>query len=352
MPKVLRKMSYRIFFPATVSFHWFQLSPIFPSQAVLHLPSSSSRVVLRAILKLYKLVIRLPDESTPSEIRNNPRFYPYFKDCSGALDGTHVRASVPLNIQGRFRNPKGGTTQNVLAAITFDLKFSYVLASWEGSAHDYRILSDALSRPRGLRIPEGKYYVADAGYGIRNGYITSYRGVRYHLKEFSDQGPENANELFNLRHSSLRITIECVFGILKKRFRVLDVEPFWNFQTQVDIVLACCIIHNHIMGVDPSDLLNYGLYKELESDLIIPTLTEQEEREEAREWSAKRDKIAQTMWTDYMAKNIRMGKGNKEGTSKQFRWSKPMERLFLEILAEEAQKGNKPSNTFKEVSFN
>ncbi|KAK5826339.1 hypothetical protein PVK06_021257 [Gossypium arboreum] len=238
-----------------------------------------------------------------------------------SVNGTHVRASVPLSIQGRFRSRKGGTTQNVLAAITFDLKFSYVLAGWEGSAHDCRILSDALSRPRGLRIPEGNYNLADAGYGIRNGYITPYRGVRYHLKEFSDQGPENAKELFNLRHSSLRITIERVFGILKKRFRVLDAEPFWNFQTQVDIVLACCIIHNHIMGVDPSDLLNQGLFEEPDSDLIIPTLTE-------------------------------MGKGNKEGTSKQFRWTKPMEHLFLEILAEEAQKGNKPSNSFKAVSIN
>ncbi|KAK5811248.1 hypothetical protein PVK06_026572 [Gossypium arboreum] len=252
----------------------------------------------------------------------------------------------------RFRSRKRGTTQNVLAAITFDLKFSYVLASWEGSAHDSRIISDALSRPRGLRILEGKYYLADAGYGIRNGYITPYRGVRYHLKEFSDQGPENANELFNLHHSSLRITIERVLGILKKRFPVLDAEPIWNFQTQVDIVVACCIIHNHIIGVDPSDLLNQGLYEEPKSDLIIPTLTEQEEREEVREWSAKRDKIAQTMWTDYMARNIRMDKGNKERTSKQFRWTKSMEYLCLEILVEEDQKGNKPSSIFKAVSFN
>ncbi|KAG8486068.1 hypothetical protein CXB51_019447 [Gossypium anomalum] len=47
-----------------------------------------------------------------------------------------------------------------------------------------------------------------------------------------------------------------------------------------------------------------------------------------------------------------MGKGNQGGTSKQFRWTKPMEHLFLEILAEEAQKGNKPSNTFKVASIN
>ncbi|PPD93250.1 hypothetical protein GOBAR_DD09814 [Gossypium barbadense] len=255
-------------------------------------------------------------------------------------------------MQGRFRNRKGGTTQNVLVAITFDLKFAYVLAGWEGSAHDSRILNDALSCPTGLRIPEGKYYLADAGYGIRIGCITPYRDVRYHLKEFAAEGPENAKELFNLRHSSLRITVERVFGILKKRFSVLDAEPFWNFQTQVDIVLACSIIHNHIMGVDPSDLLNQGLYEASESDSIIETLTEREERQEAREWSAKRDEIAQTMWTDYMARKIRMGKGNKEGTSKQFRWTKPMEHVFLEILAEEARKGNKPSNTFKLVSIN
>ncbi|XP_016678745.1 uncharacterized protein [Gossypium hirsutum] len=49
---------------------------------------------------------------------------------------------------------------------------------------------------------------------------------------------------------------------------------------------------------------------------------------------------------------FKMGKGNKEGTSKQFRWTKPMEHIFLEILAEEAKKGNKPSNTFKAVSIN
>ncbi|PPS17704.1 hypothetical protein GOBAR_AA02876 [Gossypium barbadense] len=47
-----------------------------------------------------------------------------------------------------------------------------------------------------------------------------------------------------------------------------------------------------------------------------------------------------------------MGKGNKEGTSKKFRWTKLMEHFFLKILAEEAQKGNKPSNTFKTISIN
>ena len=50
------------------------------------------------------------------------------QDCVGAIDGTHVRVSVPSEIQERFRGRKDGITQNVLAAINFDLKFTYVLA--------------------------------------------------------------------------------------------------------------------------------------------------------------------------------------------------------------------------------
>jgi hypothetical protein len=37
-----------------------------------------------------------------------------------------------------------------MAAVDFDLKFTYVLTSWEGSAHDALILADAIERDDGL----------------------------------------------------------------------------------------------------------------------------------------------------------------------------------------------------------
>ena len=46
----------------------------------------------------------------------------------------------------------------------------------------------------------GKYYLSDASYGVRKGIISPYHGVRYHLKEFSDNPPRNDKELFNLHH--------------------------------------------------------------------------------------------------------------------------------------------------------
>jgi len=50
---------------------------------------------------------------------------------------------------------KHTTTQNVLAVVDFDLRFTYVLAGWDGSAHDARILADALERDDVLRVPQG-----------------------------------------------------------------------------------------------------------------------------------------------------------------------------------------------------
>jgi hypothetical protein len=78
---------------------------------------------------------------------------------------------------------------------------------------------------------------------------TPYRWVRYHLTEYGNiNHPTNAKELFNLRHSSLRVTVERVFGALKNIFRILDNKPFHPYKTQVKLVLACCILHNWILG--------------------------------------------------------------------------------------------------------
>jgi hypothetical protein len=37
------------------------------------------RIVLKAVLKLYKHLIKDPEDTVPAEIMNNQRFYPYFK---------------------------------------------------------------------------------------------------------------------------------------------------------------------------------------------------------------------------------------------------------------------------------
>ncbi|XP_075654994.1 uncharacterized protein LOC142625185 [Castanea sativa] len=97
--------------------------------------------VLRSIIMLEDQFLRQSNGTqVPLEILNSSRFNPYFKDCIGALDGTHVRAKVSNEDAPRYRGRKGYTTQNVLAACSFDLKFTYILPGEKGTASDSRII--------------------------------------------------------------------------------------------------------------------------------------------------------------------------------------------------------------------
>ncbi|XP_073153226.1 uncharacterized protein [Henckelia pumila] len=95
-----------------------------------------------------------PGSTVPERIRESTRFYPYFKDCIEAIDGTHILVTVSWRDANSYRNRHGIISQNILAACNFDLEFIYVLSGWEGSAHDSHVLTDALSRNNGLKVPQ------------------------------------------------------------------------------------------------------------------------------------------------------------------------------------------------------
>ena len=81
---------------------------------------------------------------------------------------------------------------------------------------------------------------------------------------------------------------------------MLDAEPFWSFETQVKVVLACYVVHNHIMGVEPNDHIMEDAMNQVESsDPQQETQSRREFVEDSRSWNAKRDEICQAMWSDY-----------------------------------------------------
>jgi hypothetical protein len=75
-----------------------------------------------------------PPDQLEEKISENNKLFPYFKDCLGALDGTHVPVFVRTLSSPAYRNRKGSLTQNVLGVCTFDLQFCRVYAGWESSS--------------------------------------------------------------------------------------------------------------------------------------------------------------------------------------------------------------------------
>lgn len=265
--------------------------------------------VLRAVKSLSREFLQLPPVSTPLQILESNRFYPYFEDCIGVIDGVRIPAHVPAKDQSRFRNRKGILTQNVLAACTFDLQFIFVYPGWEGSATDSRVLRAVLDDPdqNFPPIPEGKYYLVDTGYVNMDGFIAPFPGIRYHLPEYRGANllPRNANELFNHRHASLRNAIQKSFDVLKTRFPILKLAPQYAFNTQRDIVIAACVIHNHIRREEKGD----WLFKDIEGRYVeeLPDLDDNPDphlafQVQEQSASALRDSITAAMWNDFINK--------------------------------------------------
>ncbi|XP_057439909.1 protein ALP1-like [Lotus japonicus] len=200
--------------------------------------------VLRAVMKVSGEYLKFQDHNN---LEGSEAYkWRWFQNSIGALDGTHIPVTVAAEDKPRYRNRKGDISTNVLGICGPDLKFIYVLPGWEGSAGDSRVLRDALRRQNHLQIPNGKYFLVDAGYTNGPGFLAPYRGTRYHLNEWIENTPQNYKELFNLRHASARNVIERSFGILKKRWSKLRTPSFFDIKTQIRMINACFVLHNFI----------------------------------------------------------------------------------------------------------
>ncbi|KAF6143601.1 hypothetical protein GIB67_012400 [Kingdonia uniflora] len=258
--------------------------------------------VLRAILKLGVDLIKPATAKFSPAMGNDNRPWAnhYFKDCVGAIDGTFIHASVPAENRPRYRNRKGDIRQNVLVSCGFNMKITYILVGWEGSAHDSMMLRAAVNDPRDpFTIPAGKFYLGDVGFANVLGFLVPYRGVRYHLKKHDGRAPTNAKELFNYRHSSLRNVIERTFGLLKKCFAHLRSYSFYSIETQTMIVMACCIIHNFILEVDPYDMGDEWVTPEEEPHKDFEEREDIAALQPSATWTGFRNHLAETMWNEY-----------------------------------------------------
>ncbi|WVZ87818.1 hypothetical protein U9M48_034394 [Paspalum notatum var. saurae] len=219
-----------------------------------HSKSTVSLKFHHALRRLYNLGVDIikpidPTFATPHPKVSRGVYFPWFENCIGALDGTHIRLQVSgdrnLNFIGRHKVP----TFNVLAVVDLDCRFIFVCSGRPGSLHDYSVLRHTLVQ-YGYAFPhppQDKFYLVDAAYGNIPGFLAPYRNTRYHLQHFQQGNkPKTMEELFNYRHAQLRCTVERAFGQLKNKFRILKSIPNYGLCTSNRIVVACMTVHNFL----------------------------------------------------------------------------------------------------------
>ncbi|XP_042067376.1 uncharacterized protein LOC121810692 [Salvia splendens] len=141
-----------------------------------------------------------------------------------------------------------------------------------------------------------------SGLKYPKGFITPYKGVRYHLKEWGHgtQAPQTTEVLFNLKHSKARNVIERSFAVLKMRWGILRSPNFYPIEVQTGLIIACFLLHNFIrthMEVDPYEELVGAQHEDGNGsdhdDPVVPTITTVAP---TPMWTKKRDDLAAAMW--------------------------------------------------------
>jgi DDE superfamily endonuclease len=107
--------------------------------------------------------------------------------------------------------------------------------------------------------------------------------------------------LFNLRHASARNVIERIFGVLKNRFRILQLAPQYSLEIQARIPAALSAIHNYISAHSDAD--DDNLLKTIGGDTVNASHDNSNDLEDGGLIDdfvdERRDQIAQAMWDDY-----------------------------------------------------
>ena len=92
-------------------------------------------------------------------IKNDRRAFPHLKNCIGAIDGTHIRAVIPPDMQVRYIGRTGAVTMNVMAVCDFDMHITYASIGQPGQMHDTSVLYHAIDKDRLTfpHPPKGEY---------------------------------------------------------------------------------------------------------------------------------------------------------------------------------------------------
>ncbi|CAK1582627.1 unnamed protein product [Parnassius mnemosyne] len=201
--------------------------------------ATSSRIVKRvsqAIVSLRREFIIFPDTNRDQD-RVKIDFYDIarFPNVLGCIDCTHVKIQSPGGDDAElFRNRKGYMSINVQTIASAKLLVQDVVARWPGSTHDSAIYQNSYIYRKFERGEYGdSHLLGDSGYPLKPHLLTPYLN------------PTTSGERkYNEAHIRTRNVVERQYGVLKRRFPVLAVGIRLALNNAINVIIACCILHN------------------------------------------------------------------------------------------------------------
>ncbi|KAG3080098.1 hypothetical protein PI125_g20547 [Phytophthora idaei] len=193
---------------------------------------------------------------------SRPRAVVYINDClgvpsavsakyvllPGAVDGTLIAIPRPHDFEGWYCR-KGFPAVNVQAVVDHREAFRSISIR-AGSNNDQSLWNGSGIRKRLHEfVPPGKYVLGDAGYKIWVHLLTPFPE--------SEVVADRRKRVYNRSHSRTRMAVECAFGRLKNRFRILLGKLEQKTPQRIcKVIYSYVVLHNMLLHVKNSQVVH------------------------------------------------------------------------------------------------
>ncbi|KAM4031970.1 uncharacterized protein ACNLHF_019364 [Anomaloglossus baeobatrachus] len=175
-----------------------------------------------------------------------------FPNCLGAVDGKHIRIVKPAASGLEYYNYKKFFSIVLMAITDAEYKFIAVDIGAYGRSNDSQVFKmspigrqlygntfdfpTARPLPGTCDPPMPFVFVADEAFQLSP----------HLLKPYASRGLPQTQKIYNYRLSRARRMVECSFGILTNKWRVLLTAINLNIETVDEVVKACVVLHNFV----------------------------------------------------------------------------------------------------------
>ncbi|XP_029345737.1 uncharacterized protein LOC115033040 [Acyrthosiphon pisum] len=115
-----------------------------------------------------------------------------------------------------------------MAVVDANLSFIYIDVGSYGKESDSNIFKETF------------VFVGDGAFALHTNL----------LRPYPQRGLNDERRIFNYRLSRARRTVECAFGVLANKWRVLHTTILVSPKFVDDIVKSCCVLHNFVRKRD------------------------------------------------------------------------------------------------------
>ncbi|XP_064462476.1 uncharacterized protein LOC135373148 isoform X1 [Ornithodoros turicata] len=156
----------------------------------------------------------------------------------GCIDGTYIQIRCPAHkIKSTYVNRHDIPSLTMQGVCDDKRRFLDVTTGFPGKVHDARVFrTSSIAEKLPYICCVNKYHIlGDAAYPLREYVLTLFRDYGTLTEE---------QKQFNFNFCRTRVRIENAFGILKQRFRQLQLLEFITVDQSSKFILACCVLHN------------------------------------------------------------------------------------------------------------